>query len=59
MEHVLIDMTILAGGSDVFISARQAFRDDPRTGAHKKTCMNENAIELMRDAIADDPHIRM
>ena len=31
-------------------------RDGPRSGA-EKTAMKENAIELMRHAMAGDPHI--
>ena len=37
-------------------SGKKDLRDDPWSGA-PKTAMNENTIELVRHAIADDPHI--
>ena len=39
-----------------FQSGKKDLRDKPRSGA-PKTAMSENAIELVRHAIADDPHI--
>ena len=39
-----------------FQSGKTDLRDKTRSGA-PKTAMNENAIELVRHAIADDPHI--
>ena len=39
-----------------FQSGKKDFRDEPWSGA-PNTAMNENAIELVTHAIADDPHI--
>ena len=39
-----------------FQSGKKYLRDEPRSEA-PKTAMNENAVELVRHAIADDPHI--
>ena len=50
-------MTLFADGSDVCFQSGKKPSEmiDPRSGA-PKTAMNENAIELERHAIADDPH---
>ena len=51
MAH-LVHMTLFAGGSDVFKAARKTSRSEaPKTG------MDENAIELVKHTIADDPSI--
>ena len=42
----------LTGGSDGFQSGEKDLRDEPRSGA-PQLGMKENAIELMRHAIAD------
>ena len=56
MEYLLVPMTLFAGGSDVFKAAKKTSENEPQSGPPKMS-MNENAIVLVRHAIADDPYI--
>ena len=52
----LVHMTLFAGASDVFKAAGKTSGMSQGL-EHQKPVMKENAIELVRHAIADDPHI--
>ena len=56
MAQLRVHMTLFAGGSNVLKAARKTPENAPRSGT-PQTAVNENAIGLVRHAIADDPHI--